>query len=217
MIATRLAMSAWLHGTGIEVGAGSRPFHVRDELNVLYGDIRDNEGLKKYFGDSAQLFGGDTRIDAQTFAGIPDQSIDFVITGHVIEHLFDPIGSIEQTMRVIKIGGIYLLAVPDLRFTFDQKRPETTLDHVMRDYSDGGEGTKIQAYEEVAHFNHGLTIEEARVHALRNLAAGMDIHVHAWTQGGFLNLLRQCEKMFPLKIEAYILNNNENIFALRRI
>jgi SAM-dependent methyltransferase len=217
MIATRLTMSAWLHGSGIEVGAGSQPYPVRDDLKVLYGDIRNESGLKKYFGDAMPLFGGDTKLDAQTFAGIPDQSVDFVITSHVIEHLFDPVGSIEQTMRIIKPGGTYLLAVPDMRFTFDQKRPETTLDHVLRDYRDGGEGTKIQAYEEIAQFVHGHTPEEAQAYAPRNMAAGMDIHVHAWTHDGFQRLLENCARMFPLKIEAGIRNNNENIFALRRL
>ena len=45
-------------------------------------------------------------IDAQTFDGIDNDSLDFVISAHVIEHLRDPIGSIVNAIRVLKAGGI---------------------------------------------------------------------------------------------------------------
>lgn len=216
MIATRQAMSSWLHGTGIEVGAGDRPFHVRDELKVIYGDVRDEAGLKDYFGKDANVFGSGRGIDAQTFSGVPDKSVDFVISAHVIEHLFDPIGSIEHAMRIIKPGGLYLLTVPDKRYIFDHNRPDTPLSHVVADYTDGGEASKLEAYIEVTHYTQGHPMEEARALAEASMNAKLDIHVHAWTQDGFRELLSYCAEKFDFFVEAYVLNNNENIFALRK-
>lgn len=210
-------MSSWLRGSGIEVGAGNRPFDVPPSINVLYGDVRDDDALKAYFGSDLPLVGGSSRIDAQTFEGVPDDAFDFVISAHVIEHLFDPIGAIEQAMRVIKTGGIYLLAVPDKRFMFDVKRPPTTLEHVLDDYRDGGESTRLYAFFEEAHFTFGHALDTAWQMAEHNLLHGLDIHVHSWTHETFTEMLRECEKMFPLRLEAGVLNNNENIFALRKI
>ena len=34
--------------------------------------------------------------DAQTLATFPDESVDFVIANHVLEHLEDPIGALEN-------------------------------------------------------------------------------------------------------------------------
>lgn len=217
MIATRLAMSSWLKGTGIEVGAGNRPFHVRDDLKVIYGDIRDDAALSSYFGNAMPILGGRNVIDAQTFEGVPDESVDFVISAHVIEHLFDPIRSIEQAMRVIRKDGIYLVTVPDKRFMFDHRRPVTVLDHLLRDYEDGGESTRLYAYFEEAHFTFNHPIELAWQMAEHNMQHGLDIHVHCWTHETFVEMLKQCETMFPLRLEAGILSNNENIFALRKL
>lgn len=217
MVATRLAMSSWLKGTGIEVGAGNRPFHVRDGLNVIYGDIRDDEALSNYFGNTMPILGGSNFIDAQTFEGVPDESVDFVISAHVIEHLFDPIGAIEQAMRVIRKSGIYLIAVPDKRFMFDHKRPVTDIDHLLRDHKDGGDSTRLYAFFEEAHFTFDHPVDVAWEMAEHNMKHGLDIHVHCWTHETFMEMLKECEKIIPMRVDAGVLSNNENIFALRKI
>lgn len=161
--------------------------------------------------------GDDLFIDAQTFEGIPSDSVNFVISAHVIEHLLDPIGAIASAIRIIKTGGIFLIAVPDMRFNFDQSRPETSIEHALRDALDGGEGTKIEAFKEVVHYVHKIEIKDVDAHAKHAMNTKMDIHVHAWTHDGFKALLTHCETILPMKIEAAILSNNENLFALRKL
>lgn len=87
-------------------------------------------------------------IDAQTLGGTADASLDFVLSAHVIEHLQDPLGSIRAAMRCLRPGGSLLLAVPDMRHTFDRERSPTPLSHLPGDLEDGGEGTRLEAYEE---------------------------------------------------------------------
>src|SRR5436189_131003 len=81
-------------------------------------------------------------------AVIDNDSLDFVISAHVIEHLRDPISSVVNAIRVLKVGGIHVLVVPDMRYTFDRNRPETTVEHVLTDFADGGVSTCRNAYEE---------------------------------------------------------------------
>ena len=109
-IARRTVSDLFIRGNGIEAGAGARPFPIPSGAKCFYGDIRDGEQLKTYFKvDEVSIDGA---IDAQTYAGIEDNSLDFVISAHVIEHLENPLGSIENAIRVLKPGGIHLLAVP---------------------------------------------------------------------------------------------------------
>lgn len=219
----RAAVAArYLQGEGIEVGAGSRVFPVPKNVHVIYGDIRDHSTLEAYFGGDEVRSG--RKIDAQTFAGINDDSLDFVISAHVIEHLRDPIGSLANAFRILKPEGLLILAVPDMRFTFDVKRPETTVEHLLEDFRDGGAATCRQAFEEHLRFVHPYftgehySEEEIEWQVTENTRRwwDFDIHYHAWTQAGFEALLAAVAKFLPLEIEEAVQVVNENIFVLRK-
>jgi SAM-dependent methyltransferase len=217
-IATR-----FLRGNGLEVGAGSRPFPVPDNVRIGYGDIRGRESLESYFKNSEVKTGDE--IDAQTFAGLDAGSFDFVVAAHVIEHLRDPVGSIVHAIRILKPGGVLILVVPDLRRTFDRNRPETTVEHALRDYQDGGESTMCQGYEEHLRYVHPyLTGEHHPEDELQRQVTEaakrwreLDIHFHAWTRDGFEMLLSAVTKLAPFDIEAAESGVNENIFVLRKL
>jgi SAM-dependent methyltransferase len=212
----------FLNGRGVEVGAGDRPFPVPEHVQVFYGDIRDAASVQGYFKTSEVRSG--SAIDAQTLAGIEDGSLDFVISAHVIEHLRDPIGAIVNAIRVLRPGGIYLLVVPDMRFTFDRGRPETTVDHALLDYEDGGESTCRQAYDEHLRYVHpeltGAHYAEPEIQSQANENAGrwreFDVHFHAWTRAGFENLLAAAANYAPFAVEEAVSIVNENIFVLRK-
>lgn len=212
----------FLHGSGIEVGAGNRPFPVPRHARVLYGDIRDRASVETYFKTADVQVG--SNIDAQSFAGFPDESLDFVISAHVIEHLRDPIGSIVCAIRVLRPGGILVLVVPDMRFTFDRHRPETTAEHLLRDYDDGGVGTCREAYEEHLRYVHpeltGEQYSEAEIQWQAGESAkrwrDFDVHFHAWTRDGFEATLEAAARLAPFQVEQVVSVANENIFVLRK-
>jgi hypothetical protein len=158
---------------------------------AAYGDSRDEVALTKFFATSAVTSG--EQIDAQTFEGIFDESVDFLISAHVIEHLRDPLGAIVQGLRVLKKSKPFVLVVPDMGPTFDRHRPETTVAHALCDFTDGGESTCFQAYEEHLRFVHpyltGETYSEAEIQwqateSVRRWRE-LDVHFHAWTRTGF--------------------------------
>jgi SAM-dependent methyltransferase len=208
---------------GVEVGAGSRPFPVPADVSVSYGDIRDSDRLKTYFSGMATV-GGNVRYDAQTMADFDEGSLDFVLSGHVIEHLQDPVGSIVNTLRVLRPGGFYIFAVPDMRFTFDRDRPETPTEHVLRDFQDGGAGTLRQAYLEHLTFVHpvltGQTLPPAEIEHQATESAirypEFDVHFHAWTMRGFRELVEATRQIRALELVTAIPVENENIFVLRK-
>ena len=218
----RAIAERFLTGKGVEVGAGDRPFPVPQHARVSYGDIRGMAAIQEYFKTADVR--SESAIDGQTFAGIANDSLDFVISAHVIEHLRDPIGSIVNAMRVLRPGGIHILVVPDMRFTFDRERPETTVEHALLDYEDGGESTCRQAYEEHLRYVHPvLTSEhysEAEINSQADGAARrwkeLDVHFHAWTREGFEALLAAAARYAPFVVEETVSIVNENIFVLRK-
>ena len=90
--------------------------------------------------------------DGERLETIGDLTQDFVIANHFIEHSQNPIGAIENMLRVLKHGGILYLAVPDKRYTFDIDRPVTTIEHLLQDYEQGPQWSKRQHFEEWSRF-----------------------------------------------------------------
>ena len=219
LAARRVVAEIFINGQGVEVGAGDRRWPLPDRARCFYGDVRDHEELRGYFKGDAVEFDG--RIDAQTFRGVPDASLDFVIAGHVLEHLPDPIGAIRETCRVLREHGVFLLAVPDMRYTHDRARPETTHEHLLADEIDGGLGTIRQAYEEHVRYVHPLSqppipeeLVDREVDAI--MAASMDIHFHAWSGSTFAALLSAISVRLGFTVAAHVPVCNEDIFALRK-
>jgi SAM-dependent methyltransferase len=210
----------YLSGAGIEVGAGDRPFPLPEGAHCYYGDVRDRAELVTYFGNERILVTG--HIDAQTMAGIVSDSLDFVISAHVIEHLYDPIGSIRATVKTLKPDGVFVVVVPEMRQTWDRMRPPTCLEHVLADSRDGGQSTRLQAYiEHVKYVHPTITGEhfpddEIEVRARAAMEAGMDLHVHAWRACDFLEILEFVSESVGITLEARISVVNENIYVLRR-
>ncbi|HSP46127.1 MAG TPA: hypothetical protein VLO30_09055, partial [Chthoniobacterales bacterium] len=121
-------------------------------------------------------------------------------------------------------GGIHILIVPDMRFTFDCRRPETTVEHALLDHEDGGESTCRQAYEEHLRCVHPeLTNQhysEAEIQWQATEAArrwkDFDVHFHAWTRTGFESLLVAAAHQASFVVEEAVSVVNENIFVLRK-
>jgi SAM-dependent methyltransferase len=219
----RAIATIFLQGNGLEVGAGNRPWPVPPDAKCYYGDLLDRVNLKQYFKDCDPSYDVylDGFVDAQTFKGVPSGSLDFVISAHVIEHLADPIGAIREAIRVLKSGGIHLLAVPDMRLTHDRNRPATTLEHLLSDELDGGAGTRRQAYEEHCRYVHTIyhpQIPEAQfdLDVTRINENNMDIHWHAWTGETFRALLDAVADRHSFQTIAHVPVQNENIFVLRK-
>lgn len=203
-------------GVGVEVGAGARPFPLPKGTTCIYGDIRDTVELGKYFSGKQSPSG--QFIDAQTFTGVDDESLDFVISAHVIEHLEDPIGAIRNALRVLRYGGRFILVVPDMRYTFDKHRQPTLLEHLVRDSIDGGDGTRIEGYMEfirdvaIPMWGNETPLDKIYDEALRLSDKKHDIHFHAWTTESFLEVLQHVGASVLGTTQAV----NENIFVIER-
>ena len=217
--ARQLIANAFVHGHGIEVGGGDRPFPVGKDATVIYGDIRDASNLKAYFKNDRVPENG--FIDAETFEGIVPNSLDFILSAHVIEHLKNPFGSILEGLKRLKVGGVYVIVVPDKRMTFDRQREPTSFEHLMSDLHTGGEDTMPEAYLEHIRYVHTLfqppiQADQEKSEVEKLLKAKMDCHVHCWTSETFSDHLDKLLKKKDAQVVFQSSIENEAAFVIKR-
>jgi len=218
--ARRAIAHSFISGSGLEIGAASRPFPLPAGVSCFYGDVNDHDALRTRCEGELVPAG---ELNAQTLEGVTDASLDFVIAAHVIEHLENPLGALRHWLRVLRPGGRAIVVVPDKRHTFDRSRPETPLSHVISDEMDGGDGTRRQAYEEHIRFVHvelgGIPIPENEIASGidRLISARFDTHFHAWTASGFRLVLDYLCGSSPCRVLVDLPEVvNENIFVIER-
>jgi SAM-dependent methyltransferase len=135
----RRRFSRRLVGQGVEIGPGHVPFPVPEGVGVRYVDRWEpsqNSGLFPELGESPGFPRPDVvaNLDVDRLGGLADESQDFVIASHVIEHLANPLAMLVDIHRVLRNGGLLVLLVPDRRTTFDRSRPPTPLAHLVDEY-----------------------------------------------------------------------------------
>jgi SAM-dependent methyltransferase len=198
-----LLARTYLNGCGIEVGALHSPLQVPAHVRVQYVDIKMPEELQRFYVGVTGIKVPDILADGETLTGIDNASQDFVIANHFIEHCQNPIGTIENFLRVLKPSGILYLAIPDKRFTFDVRRPVTTFEHLLRDYREGGEWSRFLHHEEVHHLLFGITDEKQIRRHMDGLA---ETHYHVWSQIEMLEMVARLRKelSFDFELEAFV-------------
>ena len=114
---------------GIEIGPLGTPVVRKDEADVRYVDYADQTELRRrYAGDPNVDLASILPVDAvwgertlkECFADEP--SFDYAVASHVLEHVPDMIGWLQQIAEVLRPGGLLCLAIPDKRYTFVSRR-----------------------------------------------------------------------------------------------
>ena len=85
-------------GSGLEIGALQMPLRLPAGASVRYVDRFDVEELRSHYPelDDFELVAPDVIDDGEVLGTIPDESADFLIANHMIEHCEDPIGHAVQ-------------------------------------------------------------------------------------------------------------------------
>lgn len=94
----------------LDVGCGSGTIakKIKDAGHIVKGLDFSEEALKR--ATARDIETQQCNLDE----GIPelDNSYDIVWEGDIVEHVFDPIGLLKESARVLKPGGILLVTIP---------------------------------------------------------------------------------------------------------
>jgi SAM-dependent methyltransferase len=207
----------YLAGEGIEIGPLMFPLRVppgarvrnvdrlsRDELMDVYRGIVPNpEWIPEiHIVD-----------DGERLATVAENTLDFVIANHVLEHIEDPIGALRHWLRVIRPHGTLFITLPDPRRTFDALRPRTTVEHLLRDHREGPQSSRDEHYREWARVEC-LPQEQATLRVAELARQDARHHFHVWELEDFLRFV--FEAQLPWKLEHAQNSFEEFIVILRK-
>ncbi len=98
-------------GKGIEIGAAAHnPFNLKDCINVA---PKEDESF--YRQSQMDMCDEAAKIDLYGYANdipVEDNSYDYVISSHVLEHVPDAIGAFLEWDRVVRNNGTIFMIVP---------------------------------------------------------------------------------------------------------
>jgi predicted SAM-dependent methyltransferase len=171
----------FLHGHGIEIGALHRPLLLPEGATVQYVDRMSTDDLHEEYPEweKKDLVIPTLIDDGETLESVPENSVDFIVANHFLEHCEDPIGTIVTHLARLRNGGHLFYAIPDKRQTFDKPRQTTTLAHVIADHQDGGTSSRAEHFLEYSTIV--LKSQDPQFHAQDLADSDYSIHFHVWT------------------------------------
>jgi len=143
----KLLKEALTNKIGIEIGGPSSIFNKKGTIPVYLiakkidgcnfsnqttweGNIAEGYTYNYFKNKSGYQFireGSDLSI-------IKDNTYDFVLSCHNLEHFANPLKALKEWHRILKKGGILLLVLPDKTKCFDLNREITDYNHIISDY-----------------------------------------------------------------------------------
>ncbi|MDH4909013.1 methyltransferase domain-containing protein [Xanthomonas axonopodis pv. ricini] len=202
---------------GLEIGPLDRPIVPRQGHAIRYADHLDRNGLiHKYsehvgvnpenIPDIDFVIGKDGLLSA-----VGEHRFRYFVASHVIEHVPNPIGWLNDIHDLLEDGGWAALAIPDHRQCFDALRSLSTAgDWVEATLMNHSRPSPSRIFDALSNevtvdgaisWNHHPAIEEMRLSrsprraldiARHVLASGEYFDVHCWTftPESFCNLMR---------------------------
>jgi predicted SAM-dependent methyltransferase len=144
-------------GKGVELGPGPNP-HIRPgpETEVFYVEQKSPDEWVRLYGDHYKydfdpslapfyVIGEAHRIAVQA------ESLDFIYSSHVFEHLVNPLGHLEIWSGLLRKGGEVLMVIPDYIGSKDYLADATTLQEVLSEYHQGSFDPSFDHYRRYGH------------------------------------------------------------------
>jgi SAM-dependent methyltransferase len=214
---------------GLEIGPLTHPVVGKEQGRIAYADHLSAEGLRvKYAGDASVHPERLVDVDFVTGDGTLTDAVgarrfDYAIASHVIEHVPDLIGFLQELTHVLRPEGFLCLAVPDKRFTFDHFRANTALADLLEAHLAGLRRPSVrQVFDHFANVmlvpardawrgalqKQRLVKPHTMADAWRMAEAAasgdrhIDCHCHVFTPTSFFELLRGCFELDLLELRV---------------
>lgn len=216
----------------LEIGPLNRPIAKKNEfMNTHYCDIRSTEQVKALYAGNEYLQKTGIQIDVNTIVDIDFvlkdsykdtfghyDKFDYIIASHVLEHVEDLIGFLQDVATVLSEAGELLIVYPDKRYCFDHFRESASFRDAFDVFKRGKEQNARMALDfflNVVHENNAMRYwEEDRIEELlpwgdidgveMNYKEILkhekidDVHYWPFTDRGFLKFLYDCHRFHLL-------------------
>lgn len=220
-----LTKKLYLSGCGLEISPLFRPIVPKSGNNVFYTDYAPTEELREKNRENVNLtsglFSGIVDLDFVWTPGSKlsesapkDILFDYAVASHVIEHVPNVVGWLNEILSVLKVGGVLALAVPNKTSSFDYYRQTTSAAEMfdawirgastpspkqifdclsMAAVDTGQPGTRSFDLDlPLKKANLTYTLEEAASYAIDTYASGdyLDVHCSVFTPESFVDVFQ---------------------------
>ena len=225
-----IALSLVKNKSGLEIGGPSDVFSHRYSPLPIYKAVSslDNcdtaektvwathSGNYTFHPDKAP---GKTIIcDGSELSVVADNSYDFILSSHNLEHLANPIKALKEWQRITRPGGGLILVLPFYEKTFDHRRKPTPVSHMLDDFISAVKEDDLTHLPEILEL-HDLSMDLAAGNAEAFRSRSLDnftnrcLHHHVFNEANSRELLIQIG-MTVLAVETAL---PYHIFLLARM
>jgi SAM-dependent methyltransferase len=201
-----LALSLIKDCAGLEIGGPSavfrdwyRPLPIYDKVASL-----DNCDISRtttwashadvYAFSPRKVPGKSIFCDGSDLSIIANDSYDFVLSSHNLEHFANPVKALKEWQRVTRPNGSLVLVLPNYANTFDHRREPTAVSHMLEDFNRDTQEDDLTHLPEILS-KHDLSMdrpagspEEFRERSLNNFT-NRCLHHHVFNEYNSRELL----------------------------
>tara|TARA_B100002019_G_scaffold249751_1_gene229281 strand:- start:2112 stop:2864 length:753 start_codon:yes stop_codon:yes gene_type:complete len=168
-------------GYGLEIGCGNWTIAPSQKtiLSDRFSTHAGNQSLAKVFFDASEI-----PYENDTFS--------FILSEHVLEHIYDPIKTIKEWKRVLKRTGKIFLFLPHAGRTFDRDRKRTSYNDLVLRGSEKQDPIKKEILKDWMDnvMNKGLATHYRHIKPEDMLHDGT-IHYNVWIPKDIEHLLKK--------------------------
>jgi SAM-dependent methyltransferase len=177
-------------GRGVELGPGPNP-HVKPSefTEVFYVEQKAQEEWKSLYGDHYKM-AFDPSLAPFYVVGeahqipVEPESLDFIYSSHVFEHLVNPLGHLELWSRLLRKGGEVLMVVPDYIGSKDFLASASTMESILKEREQGSFAPSMHHYDRYAAAR-GTPKKARKLFDLKS-----SIHMHYYSNANMRELLQ---------------------------
>ncbi|MEW6714118.1 MAG: hypothetical protein AB1306_03365 [Nitrospirota bacterium] len=214
----------YIRGNGIEIGALLSPLKTFNDAKMKYVDRFGEDGLRKHYPEIGikGLIQPDIIDNGEILDKIENDSLDFIIANHFMEHTENFIGTLRNHLNKVKVSGILYYAIPNKNETFDFYRECSTFEETLEDEKDNGIGNRYRRYKDWVE-NVGIKYNKHVYYDIEQEMKGLmarqySIHFYVWDYESFKKMIEQVKDYLNnFSILEYVPSSKiENILILRR-
>lgn len=207
---------------GLEIGPLASPLitkaDLKDDGGIFYLDHLSEDELKeKYRSDKSIKIDEILPVDficpdGDILKAVDECRFDYIVASHVIEHSPNMLKFLADLYEILLPGGVLFLVIPDMRFTFDKNRAETTFGELLEKFLLNAKWPSIAAvYDHFAMASnanghnlwHGIINKEdsellvsedfawEAAHRVYNEKLYFDVHVNVFKPASFFGILKK--------------------------
>ena len=211
--------SEFIKGHGIEIGALHNPLIVPKGYFVKYLDRMKVDQLRAEYPElnNLNLVNVDIIDNGEKLLTIENDSQDFIIANHMLEHCKNPIQTIENFLSKLKSGGIIYLAIPDMKYSFDKGRSLTSFSHILEDYKNPSVERDFEHVLDWTKNVDNVTDEnEIKNKTKITFEREYSIHYHVWNNQSFFDFLNRTREVLGSIFEVifYYSDFKEEIISI---